>query len=178
MGAALDIGHIEEELLYKYETIEDAPPEHRRVIRFAIQRLDIPTIEQLTSVSRDVIHKILHHPPNKKYLEMREFQVRAEQTIVLEMMGEGRMKVLELIQERIEEFGPSMKTRDLLALANFYADRHPDGGLVKRQKTEITNNHNLVDGHKLENLRRLAAQAGINEAQKAIKVDAEEVTDE
>ena len=174
----LSIEELEEGLLYKYTRIEDAPPEHRRVLRFAIQRFDISTIAELTHVSQQVIHRILAHPPNKKYVDLREFQVRAEQSIVFDMMGEARMKCLDLMTERLEKEGPTMKLRDLVTLTNFFSDRHPDGGLVKRTKTEITNNHNVVGGKKLDNLKRLAARAGIEDAKKAIDVDAQEVADE
>lgn len=174
----LDIEDLQEGLLYKYTRIEDAPTDHRRVIRFAIQRFDIAVISELTKVSRNVIHRILAHPPNKKYLDMREFQVRAEQSIILDMMGESRMKCLELLHERLDEFGPTMKVNELIKIAELFLDRHPDGAVVKRSKSEITNNHHVVSGGKLDNLKRLAAQAGIEGAQKTIDVEAKEVSDD
>ena len=159
---------------YKYRRIEDAPVAHREILRFAMFGLAVEEISTITHSQNSTIRRVLEHQPNEKYLRLRLTQRHIEQLELLENIGEGRSKSVQKLLARIEDdTNDALSDTNLLKFAQFMAERHPDGVLVKRTKTDITSNHNVVDGHELNRLKELAARAGIVEAQESLAIDVE-----
>lgn len=159
-------------MLYKYRRIEDAPVSHREILRFAMFGLAVEEISTITHSQNSTIQRVLEHQPNKKYLRLRLTQRHIEQLELLENIGEGRSKGVKKLLARLEDdTEDSLSDTNLLKFTQFMAERHPDGVLVKRTKTDVTNNLNVVDGHEVNRLKELAARAGIVEAQKSLAID-------
>ena len=150
-------------LTYAYTRVEQAPPLHRKLARYAVGDVPLEHMSYALGIELWRVEKVLNHRPIAEHVEAEKAMVMVESKETLDLMTKARNQVLNLIAKRIE----SGKISDsmMMRAAVFLTDRHPDGKFVKRTKTETTNTHLIAEGELQVRLREHAAKLGIRSAQ-------------
>jgi hypothetical protein len=159
---------------FKYTKIRDAPPKHAMILgMIRAPEMSEEQIRQATKISRRLLKQIVHHPPNRKFLEnfntgvvgdLEKMQVsiadlhRAGVEIEKRFLRTVDRALQEVERENdlklLKEINPIIRTVHQITADSM--NRHPTGELSYRKPPEERNDVKHLTANDVKDVMKLA----------------------